>query len=269
MAEGSKRERVRASVLDLIEGLSSGDALPSERELAAELGVARMTLRRVLDQLEEEGRVARRHGKGSFVGDGKLAHPNAMSSFSEDTSRRGLWPGSRVVEFETVPAGARIGRRLWVSPSDPVVRATRLRLADGEPMAIERLHVPAGLVPGLAREDFEAQSFYALLRERYGIRVQHGLRTAEPTVTNEGESALLGVPLHSPAFLFERVTRDADHRVVEFVASVYRGDRYRIVSRLHPDDAAAGEGEIGHPAVEETTRELLDGGPERLGEPTG
>ena len=59
-----------------------------------------------------------------------------------------------------------------------------------------------------------------------------GIQTIEPTVTDEEESALLGVPLHSPAFLFERTSQAADGRTVEFVRSVYRGDRYRLVAEL-------------------------------------
>jgi GntR family transcriptional regulator len=71
-----------------------------------------------------------------------------------------------------------------------------------------------------------------LLAERYGIHISEGTQAIEPTVTNEEESKALGVPLHSPAFLFERTSRDLEGRTVEFVQSVYRGDRYRIVTEL-------------------------------------
>jgi len=131
-----------------------------------------------------------------------------------------------------VPAGARLGRILHVSPSEPVVVAKRLRLADRESMAIETLHVRESLIPGLEKADLENGSFYALLRERYGITIVGGHQTIEPTVTNEDESAALGVPLHSPAFLFERVTRSEQDEIVEFVSSIYRGDRYRLVTEL-------------------------------------
>jgi GntR family transcriptional regulator len=98
-------------------------------------------------------------------------------------------------------------------------------------MAIETLHLPQGLVPGLTAKDLSG-SFYELLQERYGINIAYGTQAIEPTVTNEEESAALGVPLHSPAFLFERTSHDERDRTVEFVHSVYRGDRYRIVTEL-------------------------------------
>jgi GntR family transcriptional regulator len=97
---------------------------------------------------------------------------------------RGLSPGSRTLDLREIAAGARLGRILHVSPSEPVVAVKRLRLADGDPMA------------------------------------------------NEEESSTLGVPLHSPALLFERVTRTAEGDVVEFTSSTYRGDRYRLVTEI-------------------------------------
>lgn len=155
-----------------------------------------------------------------------------MTSFTEDMRRRGMRPGSRTLGLEVVPAGARLGRFLHVSPSEPIVVAKRLRLADDESMAIETLHVRSALVPGLTAGQLEGQSFYDLLRSRYGIVIAGGMQTIEPTVTNEEESEALGVPLHSPAFLFERVTRSEKGEIVEFVHSIYRGDRYRLVTDL-------------------------------------
>jgi GntR family transcriptional regulator len=140
--------------------------------------------------------------------------------------------GSRTIELRETHAGAAVGRALNVSPDARVVLIRRLRLADGEPMALETLHVPAALVPGLTREALEDASFYELLEGDYGVVIASGIQSIEPTVTNEEESELLGVPLHSPAFLFERTSRTADGDTVEFVRSLYRGDRYRLVAEL-------------------------------------
>ena len=105
-------------------------------------------------------------------------------------------------------------------------------MADGEPMALETLHVPAALVPDLTREMLEDASFYELIERRYRVVIASGMQSIEPTVTNEEESKLLSVPLHSPAFLFERTSRTAAGETVEFVRSLYRGDRYRLVAEL-------------------------------------
>jgi GntR family transcriptional regulator len=233
----TKQRETRERVLDLIETLHTGDAIPSERQLSIDLGVSRLTVRAALDDLVREGYLMRRRGSGTFVAEPKVAKDLTTSSFSEDMRQRGLTPASRTLELAVVPAGARLGRILHVSPSEPVVAVKRLRLADGEPMAIELLHVRASLVPGLTAGDLEQRSFYDQLQNRFDVWIAGGTQTVEPTVTNEEESQVLGVPLHSPALLFERVTHAEDGTIVEFTTSTYRGDRYRLVSELGPRGA--------------------------------
>jgi GntR family transcriptional regulator len=228
----TKQRETRDRVLELIEALGIGEAIPSERQLTADLGVSRLTVRAALDELVRDGYLVRRRGSGTFVSEPKIAQELTMTSFTEDMQRRGMSPASRTLELKIVPAGAQLGRLLHVSPSEPVMVAKRLRLADHETMAIETLHVRESLVPDLTAADLQEHSFYELLRKRYVTTIAGGVQTIEPTVTDEEESEALGVPLHSPAFLFERVSRDSTGAVVEFVRSVYRGDRYRIVTDL-------------------------------------
>jgi GntR family transcriptional regulator len=227
----TKQSHTRQQVLDLIEQLGVGTAIPSERQLSADLGVSRLTLRAALDDLAREGYLVRRRGSGTYDQQPKISQELTITSFSDDMRRRGMVPGSRTLSMTTISAGARLGRFLNVSPSEQIVVVKRLRLADGETMAIETLHIPQALVPGLTPNAL-AGSFYELLQDRYGVVIAGGTQAIEPTVTNEEESAALGVPLHSPAFLFERTSRDEAGRTVEFVQSVYRGDRYRIVTEL-------------------------------------
>ncbi|TME04191.1 MAG: GntR family transcriptional regulator [Chloroflexi bacterium] len=228
----SKQEETRDRVLDLVESLAVGQPIPAERQLALDLGVSRLTVRAALDDLVRDGYLDRRHGSGTYVTEPKIAQPLTLTSFSDDMRRRGMTPGSRTLELTTTLAGARLAHRLGVSPEARLIRVKRLRLADSQPMAMEVLHVPEALVPGLTRANFEGHSFYELLRERYGIIIATGTQSIEPTVTSEEESEVLGVPLHTPAFLFERTTVSESGRIVEFVRSIYRGDRYRLVADL-------------------------------------
>jgi GntR family transcriptional regulator len=231
----TKQSHTRQHVLDLIEQLGVGTAIPSERQLSAELGVSRLTLLAALDELAREGYLVRRRGSGTYVQHPKISQELTITSFSDDMRRRGMIPGSRTLSMTKILAGARLGRSLNVSPSEEIVVVKRLRLADGESMAIETLHIPEALVPGLTPKSLTG-SFYDLLRDHYGVQIVEGIQAIEPTVTNEEESEVLGVPLHSPAFLFERTSRDDAGRTVEFVQSVYRGDRYRIVTELSRRD---------------------------------
>ncbi|CAG6396087.1 GntR family transcriptional regulator [Streptomyces cocklensis] len=227
-----KRERVRDYLMELVESCAPGDPIPSERTLCEQLGVSRPTLRSAVDELVTTGLLVREHGRGMFVARAKITQELAPGPDAYRLPQAsGSW-ASKVLEFTTVQAGARVGRRLHISPAAEITYIARLRLVDDEPMAIEYLHVPAALVPGLRPEDMESGDFYDFLRERHGVRVREAVQSIEPTVTNEEEARLIGVPVLSPALLFERLTKDSTGRPVEYVHSVYRGDRYRIVSRL-------------------------------------
>jgi GntR family transcriptional regulator len=142
---------------------------------------------------------------------------------------------SRVIRFTVGPAGPPRAARLGIGPEEPVLRITRVRDVDNEPMSIEQLELPAAVVPGLAPEDMESGNFYQLLRERFDVVVSDAVQTLEPAVTNPEQAELLDVPVYAPILQVERTTRDTTGRIVEFAHAVYRGDRYRITSKLRFD----------------------------------
>ncbi|TDU89783.1 GntR family transcriptional regulator [Kribbella voronezhensis] len=234
-----RRTEARDRLLRLIEIRRPGEALPSERSLSEELGVSRPTLRAALDDLARDGLVVREHGRGTFTSARKIhqeLEPAPDGNFQVPPADGTPWQ-SRLISFELELAGARLGQRMEISPGDQLVSVVRLRLVDGAPMCIERIKLPAASVPGITGHDFELGSLYGLLRSRYQVAARTAVQTTEPTVTDEQEAALLGVPLHSPALLFERTTRNVDHAVIEYTRSIYRGDRYRITTRLtFPED---------------------------------
>ena len=225
-----KYAQVRDDVLALIGELPAGSPIPPERTLSSRFGVSRVTLRRAVDDLVREGLLIRRQGSGTYVAEDKITQRVSTTSFSENMRRRGLVPSSRVLAFERAAAGARAARQLQISPTDEVVEFVRLRLADDEPMALETVVMPAALVPGLQPDDVARGSLYALLDERYGLRVVAVQQVIEPTVTSEEESVHLNQPLHAPALLVRTTARDDTGRVLEFARSMFRGDRYAIVT---------------------------------------
>lgn len=236
----AKYEAVEAALSREVAALAPGDVLAPERTLAERHGVSRMTLRRAVEGLVARGLVERRHGTGTFVSAPRIAQPLTATSFTEDMRRRGLVPSSRVVAADSLAADAVLAERLGVAVADPVLRVTRLRLADGEPMAIETLHVAEALVPGLGGSDLDgAVSYYEILATRFGHRVARGTQAVEPVIVAPEEAAHLGVAAGAPALQFERVSRDQAGVVVEYVRSVYRGDRYRIQVDLTPPASLA------------------------------
>lgn len=231
----SKHAAVRQELERLLETMSPGEPLPAERDLARDLGVARMTLRRAVDTLVQEGRLIRRQGAGCFAAPRRVEQRLSATSFSQDMRARGMVPGGHTMWARTYAAGALLASVLEVDNGAAILHVRRLRTADGAPMAVEDLHVPLDLLPGLTGGDLEGTSFYELLTSRFGLRIVAGRQTVEPTLVTPEDAAALGVDVGSPAFCFERTSRVADDRVVEFVRSVYRGDLYRIVVDIYPE----------------------------------
>ncbi|MEU8664116.1 GntR family transcriptional regulator [Actinoplanes philippinensis] len=225
-----RRAEVRDRLRELIDTRAPGDPMPSERSLSELLSASRPTVRAAIDDLVGTGHLVRQHGRGTFTSPHKISQE--VPAFGEPVPPAdGDWT-SEVLRFRVEAAGARLGRRLQVSPGDAVLYVKRRRIVDGAPMAIEEIRLPAALAPGIEAGEFTSGSLYRRLRERYGVNPAEAVQTVEPTVTDAEEARLLEVPLHSPALLFERTTQDDGGRVIEFARSIYRGDRYRITTHL-------------------------------------
>lgn len=227
--------QIRSRLLEAIENgqLKAGDRVPSERELTERFGVSRMTARQAVSELETQGYLYRIQGKGTFVAAPKLDQPLVgLTSFSEDMRRRGMVPGARVLAAELQPAGVLVARTLGLNETAQVLRVERLRLADGEPMALETAYVPADRCPGLLDLTLEDQSLYAILRAHFGLHLVRAAQRLEAVAANAYEAGVLHVHEGTPLLLLERVSRDEADTPVEYVRSLYRGDRYRFVTEL-------------------------------------
>lgn len=225
----SRTAQVEAEVERLCRELGPGALLPGERDLAQRCGVSRSTVRLALAELTSRRVVERRHGAGTYARRTAAAQPLDALSFHDDMTRRGLRPSSRLLWCDEIAADDDLAAHLEVPVGDPVRRFARLRLADGEPMARELLHVPARLVPGLRGADLDGDaSWYGLLESRYGRRVTGGIQTVEPVIVEGEDAALLGVPTGHAGWRFRRTSRDERGTVVERVDALVRGDRYLV-----------------------------------------
>jgi len=229
-----KGAQLRAALEQLIEGLGPGALLPSERMLAERFGLARMTVRRELDRLCADGLAYRVERQGTFVAERRIVQSDALSSFSEDILSRGMTPGGYVIAQEVIAAPDAVAAALERPPGLPVVRIHRVRTADGVPLAVEWVHLPADDFPLLERAPLDDRSLYRLLRQRYGVVFGEATQRASAVALSAEEAALLEAAAGAPAFLFRRVTRRVNGRVIESARSLYRGDRYEIDMRQRP-----------------------------------
>ncbi len=227
--------QVERMVMDMIGSgkLSPGQRAPSEREIAETLGISRMTARAAMSNLIADGYLYSVPGKGTIVSNPKMRQDlMELTSFTEDMRKRGLKPGARLLEIGvTDRASEKVYRRLELSEGEDLIRIHRLRTADEEPMCLETSYLPKSYVPWLPEEDLESGSLYRALESR-GIELVRAEEHLEATVVWETESELLTVPAGYPALLIERTTYTEGGRPIEYVKSLYRGDRYRFTAML-------------------------------------
>ena len=204
--------------------LTPGDRLPAERELAERYGVSRMTLRQALGALERRGRLTRSKGRygGTFVAEPKLELTGA-SGLSDQLRGLGVAAGARVLsalERDATRAESLLGARVFA--------IERVRLANGEPVALERGAYAADAFPGLLEEALDG-SLYALMRARYDEVPVRAAERLEPGLARADECASLCIEPGAPVMLVERTAYSAAGRPLELSRDVFRGDRTRIV----------------------------------------
>jgi GntR family transcriptional regulator len=242
-----------------------GDRLPPERELAQRYGCSLITVRRALSELAREQRIERTRGRGTHV-----LHPRleidfgGNQSFTEEMQTRGLDPATRLLSARPESAGESVALALGLEIGSPTLYLERLRLADGEPLLLEQVHLPAERFPGLLASDLENNSLYDLLTERYGTRIVRAREAIEPVLLRTREAGLLGQAAGRPALLIEGIAYTADGRPIEFARSYVRGDRTRyfverVVVRAHgqdgdPEDIPAAVYRPDHEVAAETAR---------------
>ncbi|HEY4024200.1 MAG TPA: GntR family transcriptional regulator [Pseudonocardiaceae bacterium] len=219
-------------LLDLLSSMPPGSPIPTERSLAAEFDVSRTTVRQALAELTVEGRLLRVQGKGTFAAEPKVAQRLQLSSYTEDMRAQGREPSSRLLEISEDPADIDLARLLAIRAGAKVLRMHRLRLADNEPMAIETTHLPLSRFRGLRRYVSSGGSLYQVLRERFGVEMGHAEETIETALASPEEAELLGADVGLPMLLLSRHSFDSTGNPVEWVRSVYRGDRYKFVAGL-------------------------------------
>ncbi len=212
--------------------LRQGDVIPSENALSASLKVSRMTVRAALDELAQQGLVTRQQGRGTVVARApftRTANVIGFMSFSEEMRARGLAPASQVLEFTDKLADSAIAAQLGLSPGAHVIYLERIRLANGEPMALERCHLPYARFSGLIEHDLSRESLYDIMEREYNTRPATCEETVEAMLLDARDAQVLGVKRGTPALRIQRITRDTRGNLIEAEQSTFRSDRYRMV----------------------------------------
>ena len=226
--ERGKGEQIRQALTAFMATARPDTLLPSERVLADQFGVARMTVRGAIDGLEAAGLVRREPGRGAFVTHPRLTHSETFRSFTEDMRMRGMEPGSRGFSASVERASLEVAAALEIQEGDRVIVIRRVRTADGIAMAFETSNLPHDRFPDLLDQMTEDDSLYRLLRCVYGVRLEHAEQTVAVDRLSPQDAERLETSVGEPCFAIERKAHDTMGKAVEFGRSLYRGDRYVI-----------------------------------------
>lgn len=203
--------------------------LPSERELCEKFGVSRMTARQALKELERDGLVFSRVGKGTFVSEAKIDQQlHNLTGFSQDISTRGARPTSIVLSAQIIPANAHLSTVLKLMQGAEVVELSRLRLSNELPLCIEIAYIPHYLCPNILKNDFAYESLYAVFQRDYRHRLARAEQTMEASLATPRELDTLQIPAPASVLRIERLTYNQNDILLEYVVSAYRGDRYKF-----------------------------------------
>ncbi len=203
-------------------------ALPSENELCDLFKVNRGTVRHALEVLEREGLIYREKGRGTFLHRKRLELDlMVLCSTTEDLKARGWEPASQLLGTERVSPHPHVQRLLRLADDQAVWAINRLRLANREPISIQYSFIPEVLTPGLDRQNLMA-SLYFILQNVYRITLESADQTIRTRAATLEEAKLLGIEEGAPVFDISRVTYDQEQQPVEYLESLWRGDRYDL-----------------------------------------
>jgi len=210
------------------------DMLPSESQICNAYGISRTVVRQALREMEYEGQVYRRKGKGTFVAEPKIMESLAqrLTGFHQDMAEQGLSTSDEVLFLSVVPADGKVVSFLKLEPGVEVIKMRRLRHVEGEPIALVTTYLPKNLCEKVLEGDFRDQSLYTFLEKECGLVINHGRRMIEAVVANEEEANLMQVKKGAPMVLLDSVSYLKDGTPVEYYHAVHRGDRTRFEIEL-------------------------------------
>jgi GntR family transcriptional regulator len=210
-----------------------GEKLPSENELGQKYSISRITAMGALDELVKARLAYRERGRGTFVAKAFIGDFSFFSSFSEDMLARGLTPSSHLVSLKIETPDEATAEKLKM-PVEEYQCLTRVRLANNEPVVIQKAYLPLKIYPGIQDQDFNVRYLYEVIRKVYGFKLAWAEAIVEAGAARPDEARLLEVKPGFPVLIIWHLTLDDHYLPLEYVRSVYRSDRFSFSTGRNP-----------------------------------
>jgi GntR family transcriptional regulator len=211
-----------------------GEKLPSENDLGQKYGISRITAMAALDELVKARLAYRERGRGTFVAKAFIGDFSFFSSFSEDMLARGLKPSSHLISLKIESPDEATAGKLKMPSEDNYHCLTRVRLANDEPVVIQKAFLPTKIYPGIEKQDFNIRYLYEVIRKVYGFKLAWAEAIVEAGAARPDEARLLEVKPGFPVLIIWHLTLDDHYIPLEYVRSVYRSDRFSFSTGRNP-----------------------------------
>ncbi|MDO5695294.1 MAG: GntR family transcriptional regulator [Eubacteriales bacterium] len=219
----------------ILEGeFSEGNKLPPEKEIQNYYGVSRITVRRAIQDLQDDGYVIKLSGIGTIIKSNKVVFDmQKLDSFSNETKRRGIHSTSHLISFDKIVPKQKIRSALNLLKNEKVYRIERLRKINQRPIGVQVSYIVDKFGIYLKTEDFldETASLYDILRS-FDIHLQSAEESIEAIMPDQYYRQLLGIDEMQPVFYREQTTFDKYERTIEYVEMYYRSDEYKYKLKL-------------------------------------
>jgi GntR family transcriptional regulator len=207
--------------------VKEGQTFCSENDVAQHLGISKMPVRQAFQKLRSEGLLVIAKGKRPAIGSGRVPwNFQELRGFSEEMRRRGLVPSARVLSRQIIRAEDEVAKALGLRNGDPVYGIKRLRLVNGDPVAIVISYLPTQIFPNIDQLDLEGRSFYAIFENVYKRKPHWAEESIGAVSAPEEEAKILEAAPGSALLLIRETTYDSNRTAIEYSRSLLRGDRY-------------------------------------------
>ncbi len=227
MATESAQLRARSSLLRLLAELPQGEKLPGERSLAEDFGVCRMTMRRAIEDLILDGRLVRQPRSGTYIRRPIISSEMRLKSFTDELESRGIVASTEVIAFKKIKANKEVAHHLKIRDQEAVFAATRLRLGDGIPIALEKLWISCRVIPVVTENDLR-NSMYEFFERTYDVRILSAKSSISACKPKARESGLLKLTVETPCLLVKMTDFDQKLKPVMMAECLYRSDLYEL-----------------------------------------
>jgi GntR family transcriptional regulator len=222
--------QLKESILSAIKNkeFDIGERLPSERELAEYHNISRMTVKKAVDILVDNGYLIRKQGSGTFVTDYQESYNiSPLLSFTKEMEKKGLNYTTKILSFTEI-SDQEIAKKMKLKPQASLFKLERLRLIENKPFLLESTYLAADNFLGLKKDELENNSLFRIIKNKYNIQLSNAEAEVEAVIFDSSIAGKMQVKEGLLGLYFEQFSKNENEEIIEYTSAYYRNDTYKF-----------------------------------------